>query len=289
MKKIIIIISLICCLFPAQAFAITCDYSDYCAPKPYALSTSRCQSIQKITGMNFLAEKIAQSIIKKQLKKATKESFKVEMKSYSAKDLLQGKFKSLKLSGKNLEIDGAYLTSLEAKTICEFNSVEIGKNTVKFRENMAMNFAIEISNTDLKRTIKSSNYVKELNKINLSGFGITFFKLTGADVEIKNNKLFFTIEVTSPFSVKPVSIVVGSDIKVENGQIMLTKLYFTNVYAIVDLSKVTYLLNALNPLTFSIDILENKQAKTKITSVDIIGDRIFVKGSILVPKDTITK
>ncbi len=112
-------------------------------------------------------------------------------------------------------------------------------------------------------------------------------KLNGADVEVKNNKLFFTINVTMPLSAKPIPITVGSDVKVEDGQIILTKLYFTNILTIVDLSKMTYILNALNPLTFSTDILENKQAKTKINSVEIIGDRIFIKGNILVPKDTV--
>lgn len=285
MKKLVIVLGLICCLFSTKAFAITCDYSSYCAPKPYNLSSQNCRTIQKITGMNFLTEKIAQNIIKKELKKATKEKFKVEMKSYSAKDLIQGKFKSLKFSGKNLEIEGAYLSSFEAKTLCEFNSVELVKNTIKFRENMVMDFAIEISNSDLKKTVKSTGYLDSLNKINLSGFGITFFKLNGAEVEIKNNKLYFTIKVTSPMSTKPLSMVVASDLKVENGQIVLTKLYFTNLFAIVDLSKMTYLLNALNPLTFSTDILNNKDSKMKINSVDIIGDRIFVKGNILIPKN----
>lgn len=286
MKKLVVILGLICCLFSTKAFAITCDYSGYCAPKPYDLASQNCRNIQKITGMNFLTEKIAQSIIKKELKKATKEKFKVEMKSYSAKDLMQGKFKSLKFSGKNLEIDGAYLSSFEAKTLCEFNSVELTKNIIKFRENMVMDFAIEISNSDLKKTVKSTGYLDSLNKINLSGFGITFFKLNGADVEIKNNKLYFTINVISPMSAKPLSMVIASDLKVENGQIVLTKLYFTNLFAIVDLSKMTYLLNALNPLTFSTDILNNKDSKMKINSVDIIGDRIFIKGNILIPKNT---
>ncbi len=157
-----------------KASAVTCDYSVYCAPKPYALSAQKSRTLQKFTGLNFVSEKIAQSIIKKELKKATKERFKVEMKSYSAKDLLQGKFKSLKISGKNLDIDGIYLSSFEAATLCDFNSIEANKNSVKFRENLAMKFAIELSNSDLKKTVKSTGYLNELNKTNLSAFGITF-------------------------------------------------------------------------------------------------------------------
>lgn len=284
MKKLVLIFGLMI-FCSVQAFAV-CDYSTLCPANPHDLSSRRWQITSNITGMSFLAEKIAQSIIKKELKKATKEKFKVEMKSYSANDLLHGRFKALKISGKNLDIDGVYLTSLEVKTLCDFNYVELSKNSIKFKENMVMGFSTEISNDDLKKTIKSSGYLDMLNKVNLSGFGITFFKLEGADIQIKNNKLYFTIKVTSPMSSKPLLISIRSDLKVEEGRIVLTKIDFTNLYTVIDLSKITYLLNAINPLTFSIDILNNKNSKMCVQYIDIIGDKIIVKGSVLIPKNT---
>lgn len=289
MKKLILTFGIIIgltVLCSTQALAV-CDYSSKCAPKAYDLSSRGCQVTSKVTGMTFLAEKIAQSIIKKELKKATKEKFKVEMKSYSAKDLIQGRFKSLKISGANLEIDGVYLTSFEAKTSCDFNYVELQKNTIKFKENMAMNFAISISDMDLRKTVHSSGYLDMMNKINFSAMGITFFKLSGADVQIKNNKLYFTIKVTSPMSKKPVDILVRSDLKIEDGNIVMTKVDFVNMYTVLDLSKVTYLLNILNPLSFSTNILDNKNSQMNIQSVDIIGDKIYITGNLFIPKNTI--
>lgn len=272
----------------SQVFA-SCDYSTLCAPKAYDLSSKGCRITSQITGMTFLAEKIAQSIIKSELKKATTEKFKVEMKSYSINDLIHGRFKYLKISGKNLEIDGAYLTSFETKTLCDFNYVELNKNSIKFKENMVMDFAIEISNTDLKKTMKSTGYLDMLNKVRLSAMGITFFRLDGADVQIKNNKLYFTINVTSPMSARPIPVVVSSSVKVEEGRIVLTKVELTNIYAVIDLSKITYLLDIINPLTFSTDILNNKKSKMSIKKVDIIGDRIFINGMVFIPKNTETK
>lgn len=285
MKKLVLIFGLIM-FFALPTFAV-CDYSDMCAPSTYDLSPTGCQITSNLTGMTFLTEKIVQSIIKRELKKATKEKFKVEMKSYSAQDLLNGRFKSLKISGKNLEIDGAYITYLEAKTACGFNYIklDLAKKSISFKENMIMDYAIEISNNDLKKTVKSAGYLDMLNKIKLSAMGITFFKLDGADVQIKNNKLYFTINVTSPMSSKPIPIMVRSDLKVEEGNIVMTKVDLVNLYTVIDLSKITYLLNALNPLTFSTDILNNKESKMKIQSVDIIGDRIFIKGNIFIPKN----
>lgn len=283
MKRLVLIMGLMI-IFAVPALA-ACDYSTMCAPKAYDLSSSGCQITSNVTGMTFLAEKIAQSIIKGELKKATKEKFKVEMKSYSAQDLLNGRFKSLKISGRNLEIEGVYLTSLDTKTLCDFNYVELSKNSIKFKENMVMDFNLEISNTDLKKTVKSAGYLDKLNKIKLSGMGITFFKLDGADVQIKNNKLYFTINLTSPMSAKPIPITVRSDVKVEDGNIVMTKVDLVNLYTVIDLSKITYLLNVLNPLTFSTDILNNKDSKMSVRAVNIIGDRICINGNIFIPKN----
>ncbi|MFA7659513.1 MAG: LmeA family phospholipid-binding protein [Candidatus Gastranaerophilaceae bacterium] len=284
MKKLVLIFVLMV-FCSTQAFAV-CDYSAMCASKAYDLSSRGCQVTSRVTGMTFLAEKIAQSIIKRELRKETKEKFNVEMKSYSANDLLHGRFKSLKISGKNLEIDGVYLSSFEAKTLCDFNYVELNKKTLKFRENMAMEFSIVISDTDLRKTIQSVGYLDMLNKVNLSGMGITFFKLSGADVRLKNNKLYFTIKVTSPISAKPLDIVVRSDLKVEDGNIVMTKVDFANLFTVIDLSKAAYLLNALNPLTFSTEILNNKNSEMSVKSVDIIGDKVFIKGTVFIPKNT---
>lgn len=285
MKKLVLILCLLV-FGSTQAFAI-CDYSTKCAPKAYDLSSKSSQITSRVTGMTFLSEKIAQMVIKKELKKATKEKFKVEMKSYSANDLMHGRFKSLKISGKNLDIDGVYLTSLEAKTLCDFNYVELYKNSIKFKENMVMDFAMQISSKDLQKTVQSGGYLNMLNKTNLSCFGITFFKLNGADVQVKNNKLYFTVKVTTPMSANPIPIVVRSDVKVEDGNIVLTKIDLVNVFTVIDLSKITYLMNALNPLTFSTEILNNKESKMSIKTVDIVGDKISVKGNIFIPKNTV--
>jgi len=283
MKKLVLLLSLII-LSATQSFA-ACDYSTYCTAQPYDLCPKYGEVASNMTGMTFLSEKLAGLIIKKEIKKATKENFKVELKTYSAQDLAHGRFKSLKISGKNLVIDDAYLTSLEAKTLCDFNYIDLSNNQVKFKENMVMGFNLEISNIDLKKTIQSTGYLSMLNKVNLCGMGITFFKLQGADVELKNNKLYFTIKVTSPLSAKPLLVVVSSDLKVEDGNIVMTKVHLVNLYTVLDLSKATYLLNALNPLTFSTDILSNKNSKMSIQTVNIIGDKIFITGNILIPKN----
>lgn len=283
MKRLFLVFLIL--LFANPSFSAVCNYANMCAPKAYDISSKGCRVTSRVTGMTFLVEKIAQHIIKKELKKATKEKFKVEMKSYSANDLIHGRFKSLKISGKNLDIEDAYLSSFEAKTVCDFNYVEVGKKSIKFKENMVMDFSMVISNEDLQKTVKSAGYLDMLNKVNLSGLGITFFKLDSADVQIKNSKLYFTINVTTPMSAKPLPIVVSSELKVEDGNIVLTKVSLINIYTVIDLSKMTYLLNILNPLTFSTDIFNNKDSKVNIQNVNIMDDKITINGNIFIPKN----
>lgn len=284
MKKIILIL-IAAFIITNPAFA-ACDYTSKCAPKPYDLSSKFNQRVSKYTGVTFLTEKLAQSIIKGEIKKETKENFKVKVKSYSAADLAGGRFKSLSISGKNLEIEGTYLTSLEIKTLCDFNYVQLDKKSIKFKENMVVDFKTVISDTDLRKTMQSSGYLKDLNSVNLSAFGMTVFKLSGADVAIKNNKMYFTIKVTSAlFGHKPLNIVVASDVKVEDGKIVLTKIDLVTFFTRLNLSDLTYLLNAINPLNFSLDILSNKDSKMQVQSVDITGDRITVNGTVFIPKN----
>lgn len=284
MKKILLFLYLIE-LFINPVFA-TCDYTNYCPTNKYHLSSKMGQLISLKTGATSFSEKIAQAQIKEQLKKITNQPFDVSVKSYSFQDLLRGKLRSITISGKNLNIEGVYLTSLELKTICDFNYVKIDKNPIQFKENMIMSFTTVISNLDLMRTMNSNGYLDKLNCVNVQGCGITFFKLSGAGVNIKNNKLNFRIKVTSELLLdKPMDIDVSTDLNVEDGRIVLTKIDLGNINEKVDLTKVGYRLNAMNPLTFSLDVLENKNTKMCIKSVQIIDDKVIVNGNIFIPKN----
>lgn len=286
LKKSVLVLFFIIC-FATPAFAV-CDYSNLCPPKAKGLASQKGQNISRGLGATLLSEKIAQIKIKSDLKRATKQNFDVSVKSYSFQDFVHGRFKSIVISGKNLNINGAYLTALQLKTLCDFNHVKIDKNSIQFKENMIVGFLVEISDADLTKTMVSSGYLDRLNCVNVEGCGITFFKISGADVEVKNNKLYFTARVTSELLLaKPLDIVIATDLKVEDGRIVFTKVNLGNLVKGVDLSKVGYQLDAMNPLAFSLDVLENKNTKMCIKHVDIIKDRIIISGNIFIPKNVI--
>ena len=266
------------------AFA-SCNYVSLCTPSAYNLSSKKWQIISMRLGGTLSSEKIAEARVKEELKKITKQKFDVSVKSYSLQDLLRGRFKSIKISGKNLNINGVYLTSLELKTLCDFNYVRFDKTPIQFKENMIVGFSAVISDEDLMKTMHSSGYLNKLNCVNVHGCGITFFKLSGAGVDLENNKLHFKIKVTSQLLLeKPLDVDMSTDLNAKNGRIVLTKIDLKNVVKGVDLSKVANQLNSFNPLTFSLEVLENKNTKMCINHVEIVGNKIMINGNIFIPK-----
>lgn len=284
MKKItLLLILMVFCAASAQA---ECNYKAFCQPHAYGLSSKFGQKVSNKLGATGLSEKIAQERIKSDLKKSTHQNFDVIVKSYSFQDFLHGRFKSVVISGKNIQLNGAYLTSLEFKTLCDFNYVQLNKNPILFKENMVVGFSTEISDSDLMKTMNSNGYLDRLNCVDVKGCGITFFKLSGADVKIKNNKLYFTVRITSELLLpKPLDVVLATDLKAEDGRIVLSKIDLGNLAKGVDLSKVASQLNTINPLTFSLDVLENKNTKMCIKKVEIVQDKIIVEGNIFIPKN----
>src|SRR5574344_1195096 len=285
-KRLIILLSMIFLASPALA---NCEYSDLCAPNAYGLSSKSSQILSNVTGATFIGQTVAQSIIKKQLKKATKERFSVKVKGYSVQDLKNGKFKYLKVAGKNLDFDGIYISSLEFHTLCDFNYVDLSTNPLK--ENMVLKFSTAVSDNDLRKTMNSSGYLDMLNSVSFSGMGINLFKFSGADVCVKNNKVYFTIKVSSQLLLgkKQMEVVVSADLKVNDGKITLSEIGLENLFTKIDLSKLTSLLNKIDPLTFSANVLGNDRAKISVENVNIIGNRILVTGNVFIPKGTKVK
>lgn len=290
MKKsalILILMFVFASIFFAESCYAKCDYYQHCPEKGYNKSSSGQQKFSNKIGVTALAEKIAEKRIREELREATNQKFDVDVKSYSFWGFLKGRFKSISISGENLDINGVYLTSLELKTLCDYNSVRMRKKTIQFKENMVVRFIAVIDDDDLSKTIHTSGYLDKLNCVDVKGCGITFFKLEGAGVEIKNNKLYFKVKITSQlFLPKPLEVVLETDLKAENGRIVFTRVNLGDLAKGVDLSKVASQLEAMNPLAFSLNLLENKNTKMCINSVDIVSDKIIIEGNVFIPKNT---
>lgn len=280
MKKILFMILL---LLAGSAVFAQCEVLD--CPAPYGLTSGVSRFFSAVTGQNFLAEKIGGGLIKKAVKKNINSGdIKAKLDSYSVRDLKAGKFKSIEISGKNIDAQGIYITSFNVKTLCDFNYiVDNHKGDVIIKENMPMAMSVTINEDDLNKTMNSTDYKRLINNVNSLAGG--FFEVNSTYVRLKNDKMFYIIKYSLPFVRKPKEVVLSADLCVDKGKIILANTSFAGSNSTLDINKFSKLLNYINPLDFSAKILENKEAKVSVENVKIKDKRITIDGRITLLKD----
>lgn len=288
MKKFLITLGIIT-LTAASAYA-GCE-EDFMCPSQTQLSGSFSRGLSTITGTNFFASKTAQSILKSQIKKEARGDFDVKLKSYSLSDLKAGRFKSLEITGKNIIADDVYLSLLKLKTLCDYNYIVYDKKnkTATFKEDFGMAFATSITEDDLNNTMNANGYKELIDEINSLGKSYKLFNITQSKAKLRNNQFLYVFQVAFPFINTKQNIVVSSDVNVSNGKLYLSHTRVINDLFSVDLGKVSDMLNYLNPLSFSLSILENKDATLTVKDAVIKDNRIDIDGTIIVLKDVVTE
>ena len=282
MKKITLLLGALL-LINTSAFA-DCEYN---CVEPYNMNSKFRTFTGAVSGLNFVTEKITQSVLKKAISKTiTGDKLKVHLDSYSSKDLKNGIFKGMTLHGENVKVNDIYLTSLDMNTLCDFNYIKQSKDEVVFMEDFPLAFNMTISPSDINKTMKSAKYQKvidDLNKLGQSyGFGL---KISSTRVAIKNNKFYYVIGLAIPFVREEQKLTVEANITAKKG-----KAYFSNMRLVskplkVDLHKLDFIMNYLNPLNFSVNILDNKDAKVSIENISVKNNQVVTNGIVVIPKD----
>lgn len=282
MKKIIFLLGIL--LVASNTVYADCEYE---CVAPYNLNNKARAVISTISGANAIVENRLESILKKEvLKIASADNLKINIDSYSPKDLKNGIFKSLEVKGDNLVINDIYLTSLDLKTLCKFNYIRQSGKEIVFVEDMPMSFSIAMSPDAINKTVQNAKYqkiVKDLNKI-LSSYGVGF-QVSSTKVAIKNNKFYYVIGFDIPFITKEQKIVIQADVKVRNGKIEFANTHLVSNKFNLNMKKLDFIVNYLNPLDFSVNIFDNKDAKVTVKNVEQRDGMLYADGIIVVPKD----
>lgn len=282
MKKIIFLLGLL--LVAGNAAFAECEYE---CVAPYNLNNKFRAVVSNVTGANAIVEKRLESILKKEvLKVASADKLKINIDSYSPKDLKNGIFKGMSVSGQNVVLNGVHLTSLDLQTLCDFNYIRQSGKEIVFVESMPMSFDVSMDSDAVNKTVENERYkkiIKDLNKI-LSSYGMGI-EVTSTKLSIKNNKLYYVVGLGIPFLAKEPKIVVQADLRVKDGKIDFNNTQIVSNKFNMKLNKFDFILNYLNPLDFSVNILDNKDAKVNVKSVEIKDDMIYAQGVIVVPKD----
>lgn len=283
MKKIVLGLVLLLAVQSVQAQ----DCSTLKCPAPYDLTSGFSRGMSTVTGQKFLSEKIGEKLVKKAIKKnIVSGDIKADLDAYSVRDLKAGRFKSLEVSGKNVDIQGIYVSSFNAKTLCNFNYIANDKRgNYIVKEDIPVSFNAVVTEEDLNKTMNSSDYKRMIDDINSIGGNFNIFQITSTNIKLKNNKMYYVLKYSMPFVRKTKELVISADLNVENGQIVLANTTFLNNSLSLDVDKLSKLINYINPLDFSAKILENKDAKFNIENVKISDGKIVVDGSMTILKD----
>lgn len=283
MKKIILSFVLLLAVQGVQAQ----DCSTLKCPAPYDLTSGFSRGMSTVTGQKFLSEKIGEKLVKKAIKKnITSGDIKVNLDAYSVRDLKAGRFKSLEINGKNVDIQGVYISSFNAKTLCNFNYIANDKKgNYIVKEDIPASFNAIITEEDLNKTMLSSDYKRMIDDINSIGGNLNIFQITSTNIKLKNDKMYYVLKYSMPFVRKTKELVITANLKVENGQIELANTSFLNNSMALDVNKLSKLINYINPLDFSAKILENKDAKFNIETVNISNGKITIDGNMTILKD----
>lgn len=281
MKKLFLVLGILAGITSSMTAFGACEYT---CVEPYDTNGKFMSFLSTITGANFISEKVAQNILKKEIEKnVTGKDLKVKVESYSAKDLKNGIFKSIEVNGNNVVANGIYLSTVDVKTLCDFNYIQQKGGNVVFKQDFPMSVKLTISADDINNTMNTDKYKKIINDVNRLGFGGV--KVSSTKAVITSNKFSYVIGISIPFIKAEKYLYINADLNVKDGKIDFENTRLSSKSFNLDLKKVDFIINYLNPLDFSMNILDNKSAKVSVSNIYIENNIINVSGIVVIPKD----
>ena len=270
MKKILILLIMLFLAVPV--FAVDKTSAEYLYNKKH------------FAPMNPLVECIAQKAIKKSLKKETGAKFKVKFEGYTLSSMKAGVFKNLEITGKNVTLEGVDVPYLKFKTLSEYNRIDYTVDPVIVKSDMEFYYELHLSEKSINDALKSKEYKKSLQKVNKKAYPL--FMINDVRAKIKNNNVYIFMDYNFPINPvgKNKTFMVSTNFAVVNGIIKARDIGIDSAYGNMPLDKVTNLINLLDPLSFTLDVVNAKKCKGKIENVKIednifqINGRMFVKG-----------
>jgi len=235
--------------------------------------------------MNPAAEYAAEQEIKKSLKKKTGYDFKVKLEGYTLASMKKGIFKYLEITGKNIEAEGVEVPYANLKTITDYNWVDYTQNPVVYKSNMTFAYNLELSEKSINDALKNEEYQKTLQNVNKLAYPL--FTINNVRVRIRHDKVHVIMEYNFPIAPvkKNRTFMVSTGFQVKDGKIQAKDIGIDNAYGNLGVDKVANLVNLLNPLSFTLSLMDTKKCDGKIENVNIVDNIIKVNGKIFVKGD----
>ena len=265
---------------PAKAVQDTNElYQLYCPREPYDLTNIFSRGVQHVTGLNLIASKVAESQIEKTIKSFAQGDIDVDVKSFSATDAKNGRFRSFTIKGKDIDFYSVYISEFKAKTACNFIYLDLEKDPVELKEPMAIDFEAKFDEKDMNNMLRSITYNKYMLTVKYSSKSLKLLELKRPRVSLKNNKFNFAVDVRIPF-ITSFTLKMDSGLKVANNKIKIDNMHIGSASKTMDISLVKYFMNVLNPLWFAQLNLQEHNCKFILKNVKIENEKIVVSGTV---------
>ena len=244
------------------------------------LSQEYLQSTNHFSPTKHFAECIAEKSIKKALKKETGANFDVNFEGYTTSSIKRGIFKNLEITGKDVKIENIDVPYLHLKSLTDYNYIDYTKSPMEYKSDMTFAFDVLLSDETLNEALKDSDYSKVIAKVNR--IASPLFVVKGVRTKIIDNRMYIITDYNFPIvkSSKDKSFVASSDFQVVNGKIKAKNVSIDSAYGNLGLDKVANLINYLNPLEFTLDMLNEEKQKGIIENVNIVDNKVKVDGKI---------
>jgi len=273
MKKLLCLIIL---FFGSCAFA-----NDLCVTT-YDLTSAWSQFLSRASGSNYIHKTILERYLEKEAQKYLGGKINIKIDSFSTNDLKAGKFKSLKGTGENLTLDKLTISKVTLESLCSYNRLEKLDNNYQFATDFPADLTLEFSTDDLNQITQTKDYKKVIKNINDTLLGL--LRIENVNFEVKENKLWYDLIFSTPFSPKKQTVSVGTTLNLNNGDIEVNRADAKGKSSILNLISMSDALNFINPLDFSTKILENKNIDADIKEAYVSGDKVVIKAFVNIRK-----
>ena len=248
-----------------------------------AIDRDRLQNKKHLALMNPFVESFAQKAIKRTLKKKIGQGkYKVKFQIYTVSSLKKGIFKTLNIEGKKLAIDEIPVPKLVLKSITDYNWIDYKADPILIKSDMVFNYELELDEESFNQALKHKSYLKTLERVNQRAYPL--FEISNVKVRIMRDLAYIVMDYSLPLakSKKTRKFVVSTDFKVEDGKIRAKNVAIDKAYGSLSLDKVTNLVNLIDPLSFTLLKLNEKDCKGRVENVKIENDIIRINGKIFI-------
>lgn len=238
--------------------------------------------------MNPIAEGFAERAIKKTLKKETDKNFKVKFDGYTLSSMKQGVFKNLEMSGEDFKIDDIDVVYLKVKTLTDYNYIDYKQKPIVMKSDMVYAYEIHLNESSINTALDKKDYKKVLHKVN--NIAYPMFLINDVRVRIKNNRAHIIVDYNFPLAKtkKDRTFAMSSKFKVDKttNKIVADDVSVASAYGSLQTSKVANLINLLDPLSFTLKLVDKKKCNGRIENVKIVDDIVQISGKIFVKAES---